>query len=752
MKSRAWFAAVVFICANTDAATELHIPYGTINAPVVHSGGSHILSCGETYVVLDSARGMSITIVAQGQLSLEGADKQYAVMTDVHLGAAITSDERLLDIDQTHDRSARLEIIDQGPGRTAARAHFSLCSADGFPHGSGTMDIYVYDGRVNLVPSIFIDDKKGGTSIIKAGLYADIPGKNAEMIMKGSKIIPTGEERFVPFGEDTASFDIMINNPGRSAMKVGWLRNSYPEWIYLLDISINPEVDELYEKWPLWITQRGPIKWTQSSKSGFIAGFSNQSLENMEFLWVRQDSLEIPAGGYSVLNGVITLFLASTSSKAQNMWEDYQKPVKPSVTASDFRYFNEIEGVYEIDSGGGDVDIVFDNFTASFPRNMFVRIWNLAGNGGYEINADNNSVPFALLNDGDIIEDPMVSVVKSATGPARFATAALTVGKGSRIRLTMIRKTGIQFTYQMYSELETYEAWSDACEDTPLFRFHVKRGALYHATVPGNEEYAFFKLPCYWLKNGVNQNTFMNHLRGFTVHANSPEYLSFTYSGANLQGTGFSKYTVNVPYETQRLTLNVDAEFTPLDTGVQWTSIEYCDLYPFEHVYRRDFHYDDVIYLDRDGMFDKVGTGAWSNRFDSVEEPERLGYHAELVEREGPGSRTPDSTDGTVWILADNPQRGNILYRRGDWTPSPGAASSFSLCNAWVDIHNTVVNRQNTSAGEKISYTVELFNGSVPSLDDLNTMYQKAAGRKTVKQVNKVMYSLDGVITGFLVE
>ena len=110
----------------------------------------------------------------------------------------------------------------------------------------------------------------------------------------------------------------------------------------------------------------------------------------------------------------------------------------------------------------------------------------------------------------------------------------------------------------------------------------------------------------------------MNHTRGFGIDSNGPDQVRLTYSAVNLQGTGLSTYHVTVPYERDSITLHVDAEFAPIDDGKQWTALEYCDLYPFENVNRRDFHYDDVTFLNRLGEFDRVGTGAWAGGFETV--------------------------------------------------------------------------------------------------------------------------------------
>jgi len=583
----------IAVYALSAESTEFNIPYSTITAPVVHIGRYHVLSCENTHIVLDGARGMALRMIGYGPLDEEGLDTRNAVMTNGCLKAVISSGEKTVVLNQFFDPSARLQIIDQGPGRVGARVYFSLCSEDGFPHGSGTLDIYVYEKQIFLVPSLYIDCEEGKTTITQAGFFMDIPGKNTELIASGAKLISRETARSVPFDEASEGFAVTVNNPGRFSMKIGWLRNQYPPWLYLKHFEGNPEVDELYEKWPPWITQRGePLTWNVTPNSGLSAGFTGSSLDQLNFLWVNGDSLDISVGGYKALNGIMALFLESNAAKVQNLWESHEKPLKPVVKEGEFRYYNEIEGVYEIDSVGGDVDVTFDNISNSFPRPVFVRIWNLTGNGACVIKADSKSVPFGLFNDGDIVEDPMVSIVKHATGAARYATSALTVKKTAKNRLTMKCTTGIQLTYQMYSDLETCEAWSDACIDRPLFRFHLKRGAVYHATLPGKESYAFFKLPLYWLKNGVNENTFMNHTRGFALHENGPDRLRFTYTGVNLQGTGLSKYTVTVPYERVGLTFVVNAEFSPLDDGRRWRSVEYCDLYPFDSVYRRNFHYD----------------------------------------------------------------------------------------------------------------------------------------------------------------
>ncbi len=739
--------------AFTAVSSDISIPYSIVSAPVVHSGKFHILSCGNTYVVVDGSRGMSLCAVGKGEISSIGINSAYSSLKNGCLKVSLIRGGETIELDQAHDPSARLQIIDQSAGRVAARSFFTLCNTDGVPYGSGTMDIYLYEGRVHLVPSIHIDYEKGGVVIKKAGFFVDIPGDKAELISGGVTVMSRKNSRFIPFGADSTGFNINIDNPGRHSVKIGWSRNLYPPWLYMREIDKNPETDELYEKWPPWITQRnGSISWIPTENSGLMVDYSSNSVKKLSFLWANGDSLKVPSGGYYSLNGIMGLFLAENAFMAHGLWKNHEEPVEPSVTKGDFRYYNEIEGLYEIDSQGDNIDVSFDNLKNKSDRPVFMRIWNLEGNGAYEVKIKGKNVPFSLYNDGDIIDDPMVSVVKTATGPATFAGVAFNIKNGSNSRVRMTGKPGLQFTYQMYSELETYEAWSDACTDKPLFSVYQNRAELAYVTLPGKDDYAVFKLPLYWLKNGVNFNTFMNLTRGFVITYNGPDRIRFSLTSVNLQATGLSTYTVEVPYLNDRLQFDIQAEFTPLDDGVRWTSIEYCDLYPFDNVYRRTFHYDDVTFLNQNGIFDRVGTGAWQGRFATLYEEGGSGYYGESASREGPGSRCPDTADGTVWILGNNLHRGNILYRRGYWSPSAGARSVFTLCNAWVDIHNVITNREEPSSGETIKYTVEIFGGPVPTVDEFNTMYTQAAGGETVKQVIAVNYGEDGSIAGFEVE
>jgi len=341
-------------------ADQLPIPYPTITAPVVHFGRYHVLTCGKTSVILDGARGMSVSMIRYSEDSAKPLDTADAVFADASLRVTARGAGGDEELDQVLDPGARLMIIDQGPGRVAARAFFMLNSKDGRPHGSGTLDVYVYGDRIFFVPSLYIDYENGGLAISEAGFRGTLPG-GAEISLGRENITSQGKGAFVPFGEDRADFGVLVNNPGRASMKIGWPRNTFPSFLYLNEIDKNPETDEIYEKWPLWIVQRdGPLSWKRSVHSGLYVGLANGSAQRLDFQWLNGDSLKVLEGGHEGLKGMLGVFLGPTSAEAEENWEAYRNPVKPLVKGGDFRYFNEIEGVYEIDSKGGDVEVTFD--------------------------------------------------------------------------------------------------------------------------------------------------------------------------------------------------------------------------------------------------------------------------------------------------------------------------------------------------------------------------------------------------------
>jgi len=717
-------------------------------APVIHIGKYHLLSCGHNSVLLDESRGLSMDILTETKLAnwtSQVIKEKYLSLT---IKVELDNNGFPIQLDQAYDSNPRLQIISQGPNQVAARIFFSLYSQDEISYGTGTIDLYIFDGRINIIPSIFIDYKEK-LKIFRAGLTLTLPAGGNRFEIKNPLCKFEKEMWIQKFGEDRARFELSLENKAGQKAIIGWLRNRYPKFLYLREIDQDPQKDKLYEKWPPWISQRGPqFGWKFNEDSTLEGRTPEDGPWTLNFLWVS-NGCEVPRGGYQAFNSPLVIALGKTESEVEMNWESYSNPKKPVAIQGDFRFYNEKEGVYEIDSKGKPLEVIFDGTENLTDRQIVARIWNLKGSGGYEFKADGQPVLYSLLNDGDLIDDPMVFIKKEATGPARQAIVSFHLPKGKKIKLKMQATAGMQLTYQMYSELETYEAWSDKCKYKPLFYLPLREVALYKVTLPSKNNYAFFKLPLYMMKNGVNPATFMNQLWNFKIISTGPKEIEFQVACSNLQNTGKSFYSCSIPYEADKITLNISAKFIPLDDGQRWTQLEYCDLYPFEDVYRRNFYYNKVIYLTKNGEFDSTGTGAWGMRFQEVPEPERLGYYSEYVKRYGPGSKVPDPQDGKLWILGDNPERGNILFRQVKLDVSPGVLTEFTLCNAWVDIHNVIINRQIKTAEEKVSYVIEVFPGALPTLNQLSSFWERDVGKKQIKIIKSIKYSSKGEIQGF---
>ena len=721
-----------------------------IDAAVIHAGHLHVLSCGTTRLVLDGSKGLSIKAIGE---AVSPAPDLSGILGPAFLRVELVENGRVLWLDQANDPAPKLQIITQGATHVAARAFFTLRTGEGRPMGTGTLDIFISGGRVHLAPSVFVDDMGPGTRIRRAGLFLSAPG-GAALEINGRSAALGRTARFVPFGKAEDHFHLALGRPAGPSAVIGWARNTYPAFPYLREIDKNPEKDDLYEHWPSWIALRGmPPNWSLSVRSGVEAAAADAGAE-LALLWNRDLPLEIPAGGYQAFNGVLTICPGATPEDARRTWDHFRRPLVPAATKGEFRFYNEFQGSYEVDSKGGAVELAFDGRNDRSSRAVTVRFWNLKGKNACAARLNGAPLPISLINDGGLIEDPMVSIDKRASGPAAEAVVLAVLPPGRVSRLTFEREPGIQFTYQMASEQETYEAWSDRCGERPLVLFHLREASLYHARLPARRDYAFFKWPLYWVKNGVNPATFLNNTVGFAVSENGPAAVRFMVAATNPLQTALSVYSCRIAEEAGTLRFDVTAEFSPLDDGRRWTSLEYCDLYPFDGVRRGDFHYRDIVYLDRAGIFSRIGTGAWNHKFELVAEPDRSGYHSDYVPRQGPGARVPDPADGSVWILGDNPERGNILYRRGEWSASVGVSPVFTLCNAWVDIHNALDRKgQALGSGEKISCSVEIFAGPVPPIEALNSMVSRAAmGRKAGWTIEKVRYSESGTILGFILK
>ena len=83
---------------------------------------------------------------------------------------------------------------------------------------------------------------------------------------------------------------------------------------------------------------------------------------------------------------------------------------------------------------------------------------------------------------------------------------------------------------------------------------------------------------------------------------------------------------------------------------------------------------------------------------------------------------------------------------------SAGIQPSFSLCNAWVDIHNSLAARTDAGAVERVSYAVDIFPGAVPELDVLNRFLARDAGPGKVRGIKAARFSPKGEIIGFVPE
>ena len=177
------------------------IPGPSARAPVVHIGRYHILTCGRTSVVLDGIRGLSLVLIGEREAVEKARGGLTPRIGPCSLQVELTDGTRRIVLDQANDPAPRLQIISQGPTHAAARLFFSLCAADGKVYGTGTLDITVYEDRVHLVPSLFVDDLSPKTRVVRAGLSLEVAEGSGLASVRGKKTAPPAGSSFESFGD-----------------------------------------------------------------------------------------------------------------------------------------------------------------------------------------------------------------------------------------------------------------------------------------------------------------------------------------------------------------------------------------------------------------------------------------------------------------------------------------------------------------------------------------------------------------------
>ena len=124
----------------------------------------------------------------------------------------------------------------------------------------------------------------------------------------------------------------------------------------------------------------------------------------------------------------------------------------------------------------------------------------------------------------------------------------------------------------------------------------------------------------------------------------------------------------------------------------------------------------------------------------------RHAFSSRVTDRQGPGAKVPQPGEGQAWLLGNNAERGNVLFRRGRLDVSAGVRTGFSLCNAWVDVHNSLTGRTEPAAVERVSYAVDIFPGSVPGIDVLNRYLTRDGGAGRTLVPSRGGRHLSGVV------
>ena len=736
------------------------IPYSHFQAPVIHAGRYHVLSCGEVYIVLDSERGYMIERVSYGDTSERGMDDTDIVLSSLRLASETDGAGT---IDQSLDTGASLTVIEQGKDRVSAVVECALWNSEGISAARGTIEIYLTHQGVHLVPRIDFD---GGqvTGIRSAGLEADVPGRSAGIIMDGGLLMPQTTGRHIPFSDSTA-FSAMITNPGRAAIKLGWL-NTIIQTDSLAQADSLQTADSLYTTDAMNSSAVTPDDWRRTASSGFTIRYDRRILAGVGIMWTSGDPLTIPSGKPYSLTGPLYLCLGGDTLETHRRWEQFANPLEPVVSDGIEWEFNHREGIYEISSPVDSLDLVFDNIDGDIDLDLAVKVpirehvaVHAAVNGRKVTPALFVSAPGDSAA-GDQTEDEVVE---------QYAVIGIPVQNGGTARLTMNHAAGLRFMYRARSADEMYELRSPF-DESPLFRFSPATGMLSDLRRPGGETSMVKELSLGW--KGKDNGFDMTGVRTFLIEENGPGQVRFTWEAAADSGRGLSTATLTAPLDESVLSLNITTEFTPLDSDQDWQTLEYASVdFPGESdspagVMSSDLEPEspdkagepeDILpthtgvtvagapisfaWLDSTGVFlTSRGTSALPDSDGQFS----AGREFPLTV-EGPGS-------GLLWIVGFEADAGGVMFTMGDHTESPGAYPGFSIQPELAGVGNFITGRADSSATETVSYTISLFNGPLPDETALNRMYRDAVPDGGATPIENAFFSPEGVLTGFVMK
>jgi len=588
---------------------------------------------------------------------------------------------------QSNDRVPRLLPLEEGSARVGVRALYGLYDEDERLHGDGLQETWItrhgeifLSFGVRLVPQV-------GLTLTDALVRCSIRGLSEPLRRDGARLWGRGGDGSLLLGWPV--------DRGRCFDTVRWRATRPP----------------FYERWPpffdQWSLAPESFGWDRR-KSGGVSVQGDASEAEVELGWFRDD--EVAASPSLDLRGLGWCGLGE-AHRVRQLLDAHERPMAPQVTRGTLRCYDELDGAFEVaaDVGGRcELELPAD----PHERPTRIRVYGLAGSGGYEIEPAGT----AQLSSGDArTDDPLVTVPTEADRPADEVLLDLVGRRESPTRIVVRpRRGGLHIAYQRRDPQRRLTVHHTLDPVRAVCTVDLSGVRLRGLRLPGAERPALHDVPLYWMRYLAKASAHSaNQLEQVEILEAGPEQVALTLHSTTPNGLVQSRYELTFPYAEDRIELVLRASLTGASAW-DLPTFEYADLFPADGITPADWDYRRIAFVGPDSI-----------RVHDPRDPypvlgAAIALPAPALEAMQAAHASPDAGP---WSFADRAAlvfhgsaRGTILAVA---TNPDGAAVEHiaTLCEHWMDVHLDVA----TAGRRPVSAEAEQASGRAPmaSQDEL---------------------------------
>lgn len=326
--------------------------------------------------------------------------------------------------------------------------------------------------------------------------------------------------------------------------------------------------------------------------------------------------------------------------------------------------YNDTEGAYEVRKAADPLVITLP--ADPLGRTIRVKAIALTKSGAVTTVLDGKPLVPHLSTDGGIADDPLAPIHEQPEGAADMAM--VTVRLTDRPQTLTVREVdGVQYVYQTRDAWREFDCFTSKTGPRYAgFRFSLIDGHARNMRRYGRADWALGENLLTWFSFcGYTPDQVMDQLRDFEILKNGPDEAIFRYVSETATGSARSEYIVRVPANSPAMRIDVTASVLILDRW-PFTGVQFFDVFPFRGVWPRDWWYNEILFMARDGRWKTENT---------------LTYKFE-------GDTKLETFSGGGFFALYSSDRGNMLMLTKNFKPE--LPVEHVICGNYIDYHMTL--------------------------------------------------------------